>query len=211
MALMSDGLLSSPSFVRDLLAFLRLPTDVLLIIADVGDEPDGFVGPSKAHRLNSLFDIPTNEASSILRITKHLYDKVTELRMDVDEAVNELDSVASGMTPPVVVDEQKREAIREVLSFKQGYEKSNTDVKALATGPHYTGSDGAWGIKLYHLRNGEAVKVPVMMLSIGWHDGGGGHNEVFFQMDDEDWGNFTKKIDALSDARASLGELLASS
>ena len=90
--------------------------------------------------------------------------------MDVDEAVNELDAVASGMTPPVVVDEQQREAIRAILSFKQDYEVSNTDFKALATGPHYTGSDGAWGIKLYHLRNVDAVKVPVMMFMLrnGW-------------------------------------------
>lgn len=208
LSLVSDTLLSSPAFVRDMTSFLKLSEDALFAISKFGSEPEGFVGHSQGQRLSALCDIPIGQAMGDLRVAKYLYDRVTELGLDVTDAISQIDSIGSTFEPSVAIGVQKRKAIEAILSFKRDYEISNADRKAIANGPHFGDLDGVWGMKLFQTREGEAVKVPVMTLNLSWHDGVGDHHEVFLQLSDKDWDDFSNRVKGFSARRAYLNEFL---
>lgn len=207
-SLVSNKLLSTPAFVRDLTSFLNLSEDALLAIAGFGNESDGFVGSSQAHDLKTRFDIPTSQAMGVLRIAKYLYDRVSESSLDVADAVSQVDSIASDLNPPLSITDPQRNAIESILSYKRAYEISEAHSKALADAPHFSDVSGSWGVKLFQTRAGEPVKVPVMTLTLTWHDGSGDHHETFIQLSDEDWEDFGNKIKDLDSRRKPLNELL---
>ena len=101
----------------------------------------------------------------------HLYRRAAELELDVTDAVNQIIVIASGMTVPVEIDDKRRNAISEVLSFKRDYEVTIATARAVANAPHFTGIAGSWSVKPVQMSNGEVIRVPVLTLSITWHDG----------------------------------------
>lgn len=207
--LLREGLLSSPAFVRDLKSFLSLSGDVLLAISELGNQPDGFVGLVQSRTLNARFGIPVDKAMRDLRIAKFLYDRVTELDLDIDNAARQLADMAPGLLEdPISIDDERHNAIKAVLSFKPASEISRVKSKSVNDSPHFVGINGSWNIKPIRTREGETLKVPVMTMSIVWHDSSGNHHEAFFHMDDEDWDEFSSKTSALADSRKELEDLL---
>ena len=182
----------------------------MLDIAEFGNESDGFVGSSQANRLNSRFDVPTSQAMGVLRIAKYLYNRVSEASLDVADAASQVDSIASGLNPPLSITDPQRNAIERILSYKREYEISEAHSKALADVPHFSDVSGSWGVKLFQTRAGESVRVPVMTLTLTWHDGSGDHHETFIQLSDEDWEDLGNKIKDLDSRRKLLNELLGS-
>lgn len=207
--LLREGLLSSPSFMRDLKSFLGLSEDVLLAISELGNQPDGFVGFVQSQTLNARFGIPVDKAMRDLRIAKFLYDRVTELDLDTANAAHQLAAMASGLLEDQIpIDDKRRNAIKAVLSFKPAFEIYRVKSKSVNDSPHFVGINGSWNIKPIRTREGETLKVPIMGMSIVWHDSSGNHHEAFFHMDDQDWDELSSKISALSDSRKELEDLL---
>ena len=206
--LLDDRELASVPFIRDLRSFLSLSKDVLLAIAEIGNQPEGFTGRQQAQSLNARFGVPVNQAMRDLRIAEHLYIRISELGLDDTDAISQIDSIASQIQDPVTIDDKCRDAIIAVLSFKRDYEVATAAGKALANAPHFIGANGAWGIKPVKIRSGEIIKIPVVTLSIVWHDGTGNNHEAFLQMSDRDWEEFTSKLKGLTDSRKDVDELL---
>ena len=206
--LVSEKLLSNRAFVRDLTFFLQLSEEALRAISDFGSQADGFVGQTQAQSLSSGFDVPTDQSMGSLRVAKYLYDRVAELRLDVADAVGQVDLIASGLSPSLALDDGQKKAIEAILSFKRSYEKTNASSKAVSNGPHFSDVNGAWSVTLLQISDGEVVRVPLMTLGLTWHDGAGDHHEVFLQMDDKDWEDFAEKVRRLTEGRKLLDELL---
>lgn len=199
--LINERQLASASFLRDLTSFLAMPEDVLMAIAESGGGSEGFRGSNLAQDLRRGWGTPLTEAVGALLIAEHLYRRKIDLNISIDDAVEQLAIVASDMEPPIHIDEKHREAIAAVLSFKREYEVSLATSKAVVEGPHYVGANGSWGVKSVPISSGEVVQIPVLSFSIIWHDGAENHHEMFLQMVDRDWEDFTGKINALSDSR----------
>lgn len=106
--LLDERLLSSTAFVRDFEALLNLSADALLAIPKSGDGQDGFIGHGNPRNLNARFDIPIDKAARVLRIVGHLYNRVSELSLDVTVAVDQISSIASELESPIDLDDQKR-------------------------------------------------------------------------------------------------------
>ena len=206
--LIRDRELTAPAFVRDLRSFLTQNVEVLQAISEAGDGPDGFTDASQSRDLNARYSIPINRATGCLRVAEYLYSRVAELELEVDDAVTQIVDVAAGLDEPIVVDEQHSEAVASVLSFKRGFEASKAIGTATSGGPHFIDVNGGWAVKPVRIRNGEVIKVPVIALSIVWHDGSGNNREAFLQMSERDWTAFRDKIEALTSSRRELDALL---
>ena len=206
--LLRNGILSSPAFASDLKMLLELPKDALYAISKIGDTAEGFVGHAQAQSLNAQFGIPINEAMRNLRIAAFLYNRVSDLDLEVTDAVDQIASIASGLDEPISIDDQLRESIEEILAFKRIYEISKATGAAVGEVPHFVAVNGSWSVKPVEIRNGEIVKVPVVSMSIQWHDSVGNDHEAFFQMTDDDWQDFDNVIKSVSDSRKNVEELL---
>ena len=206
--LIRDRELTAPAFVRDLRSFLTQNVEVLQAISDAGGGPNGFTGGSQSRDLNARYSVPINRANDCLRVAEYLYSRVAELELEVDDAVAQIVHIASGLDEPIVVDEQHREAVASILSFKRDFEASKAIQTATSGGPHFIDINGGWAVKPVRIRNGEVIKVPVIALSIIWHDGSGNNHEAFLQMSERDWTAFRGKIEALTSGRGELEALL---
>ena len=207
-SLLEERLLASPAFIRDLKSFLSLPEDVLLAISELGNGPEGFSGVSQSETLKTRFDIPIDKAMRALRIAEHLYHRVTDLGLNDATAADQIISIISRLDESIEIDNQKRKAIEAVLSFKRAYEISNVTVKALENVPHFLDVNGSWNIKIVRTREGEIIKVPVVTMSVVWHDHSINHRQAFFYMDEEDWDEFNTKMKSLADNRKDIEDLL---
>ena len=204
--LIRDRELAAAGFARDLRAFLGLPEEALLAVARAEIRPEGFV--SQAVSLNAQFGIPMDEARGSLNIADYLYRRTADLGLAAADAAGQVATAASRMDVPVAVDDKRRNAIAAILSFRRDYEVAIATGKVIAQGPHFAGVNGFWGVKPVQMSNGEAIRVPVVTLSITWHDGLGNDKEAFLQMADRDWEAFTGEIAAISDSRKGIEGLL---
>ena len=204
--LIRDRELASAGFIRDLKAFLELPEEALLAIAtaEIGDE--GFVGQTGS--LNSQFGISMDRARGGLQIADYLYRRTADLGLEVAEAVGQIIDIATGMELPVAIDDNHQRAIAALLSFKRDYEEVIAIAKAVANGPHFIGVDGSWSVKPIQMPNGEFVRIPVVSLSITWHDGLGHNKEPFFHMAESDWEDFASEVAAIANDRSNVEMLL---
>ncbi len=203
-----DRELALPAFVRDLRSFLSLSEDILLAISDIGEKAEGFTGFEQAQSLKSRFDIPVDQAAAHLQIAEHLYHRVAQSGLDVSDAIAQIDAVASGLQNPVSLDDKRREALSRVLSFKRDYEISTAVGTALADGPHFITVNGSWSVRPVKIRNGEAIRVPIIALSIVWHDSTGTNHETFFQMSEIEWEEFNSKVAAFAENRGEMQAIL---
>ena len=208
-SLLTYDLLSNPAFVRDMRSFLELPADVLLAISELGDSPDGFTGHEQARALNNRFNIGVGKIMHDLRYAEYLYERFTELDMEVADAITEISLAASELEEPISIDDSHRMAIEAVLSFKRNYEISKATKGGLtSSAPHFIRANGSWTIKPVKIQPEETIMAPVLTMSIVWHDGAGGRHEAFFQMSDDDWELFSNEMTALSDNRKGLEALI---
>ena len=198
MPLIRESELASSAFVRDLTSFFGQKPEVLRAIAEVGDDPDGFLGGSQARRVGSKCEISSSQALNCLRIAAYLYDRVSELGMGVDEAVAQLRSVAGELEPVPAIDEEKLEAISGVLEFKRKYEVSRAVTQATSNAPHFVNANGSWSVRPVRIRSGEVVNVPVVALSIHWHDGAGNSHDTFLQMSQDEWSSFCNEVETIT-------------
>ena len=199
-----DRELALPAFVRDLRSFLNLSDEILLAISEIGDQPEGFTGFKQAQILKNRFDIPVDQASAHLQIAEHLYRRVAQSGLDAFGAVAQIDSIASGLQDPIALDDKRKDALTEVLTFKRAYEISTAVGTALANGPHFIAVNGSWSIRPVKIRNGEVIQVPIIGLSIVWHDSTGTNHETFCQMSEMEWEEFNSQVAAFADDRSNM-------
>lgn len=200
--------IGSQAFLRDLRSFLGLDEAVLLAISDIGQQPDGFIGLQQAQRLEGRFDIEVDHAMALLRLADHLYRRVDLMGLDVSEAVEQIASIASRIREPVSIDDEKKNAIAKILSPKGDYEVSRAVENALSNGPHFVRMEVEWSTKLAKVRNGDIIKIPIVGLSIIWHDSGGNSHETFLQLSEEEWGEFTSTVADFNEGREELEDFL---
>jgi hypothetical protein len=109
---------------------------------------------------------------------------------------------------PLTIDENRREAISGILSFKREFEVGMAITAATADAPHFIDVNGAWAVKPVRIRNGEVIRVPLITLSIVWHDGSGNNHEAFLQLSERDWSAFRDKVETLAGNQKELEVLL---
>lgn len=206
--LLDERLLSSTAFVRDFEALLNLSAVALLAISKFGEGQDGFIGHGHSSNLNERFNIPIDKAARVLRIVEYLYNRVSELGLDAATAVDQVSSIASELENPIDLDDQKMGALKAVLSFNRAYEIPMATRKALDNVPHYVDVAGEWSVKPIRIRDGKIVKVPVVTVSVYWHDATANHNQAFFCMSDADWDEFVSKMEAIGNSRKDVESLL---
>ena len=206
--LIRDWEVRSRPFLRDFKSFLNQPEEVLWAIAELGDSPEGFLGDQQHNELNERFGIALDTASDILRVADYLYVRTGSLRMNAADAVAQVDAVASRVENPVFLDEGRRDAIVAILSFKSGYERTIATRNITASGPHFTGVGGSWGVKMAQVSNGETIRIPILSLNVTWHDGVGNHREVFLQLSDQEWESLNSQLQELDTDRNAINEIL---
>lgn len=200
--------MSSRPFLRDLRSFLSLSEDAIRATAELANGPDGFLGDRQSRELAERSGITADTALAVLRVADYLYLRAANLRMGPAEAVAQIAAVASSMDEPVILAEVHRDAIAAVLSFKSDYERTVAGRNATATGPHFTDVKGSWAVKLAELSNGETIRLPVLSLTITWHDGTGTYHEAFLQMSGRDWEKFNSQMKSVTDGRDAIEEIL---
>ena len=109
---------------------------------------------------------------------------------------------------PVVLDEGRRDAIAAILSFKSGYERTIATRNITASGPHFSGVGGSWGVKMVQVSNGETVRIPILSLNVTWRDGVGNQREVFLQLSDRELENLNSQLQELANDRNAIDEIL---
>ena len=196
--LVRDQELSAPVFARDLRVFLNLPASSLLAISEIGSGENGFMGPAQYRSLSERAEVPMTEARAALQIATYLYDRVTELGIEVSDAAGQIAEIAARIPDPVAVDQQKREAIAAVLDFKSGHERSHAVAMALENGPHFLRIAGSWMVKRVQMREGDPLEVPVLNFSVVWHDATGTNYEAFVQMSSDDWSEFRDTVEEIN-------------
>ncbi len=205
--LVRDRELATPAFVRDLRAFLNLGSEVLLTVSQIGDSADGFAGSEQFLTLSETSGVSLNEARGALRVAEYLYNRVTELGVDAATAADEISFIGSTIQDPVEVSDNQRKAIATILSYKDAYERSSAVSKALREGPHFTGFSGTWTVKYIPIRGGEVVRVPVLALSVAWHDGAGNSHEAFVQLSVQDWEALKSEVENLTNKQGTGQDL----
>ncbi len=206
--LIRDRELASPAFVRDLRLFLTQTAEVMAAISETGSGPDGFAGRLQSQELSSQFGLSVNRARACLRVAEYLYSRCSELGFEADEAVTQIATVAAGLDEPIDLDEYRRNAVASILSFKREFEVARAIATAISDAPHFINVNGTWAVKVVRISDGEIIKVPVIGLSIAWHDGLGNNHEAFLQMSEGNWADFKEKIETLSSNRRELDTLL---
>ena len=198
----------SRPFLRDLRSFLSQPEDLLRAAAELADGPEGFLGDRQHRNLTERFGVTAESASAILGVADYLYVRASNLRMNVTDAVAQIDAVASSVEDPIALDEGRRDALAAILSFKRGYEQAIALGNSTSTGPHFTGINGSWAINLAELSNRETVRFPILSLTISWHDGTGNYHEAFLRMSDHDWERMNEQLKIVAEGRNSVEEIL---
>lgn len=201
-------MLSSPAFTRDFKSFVTLPAELLLAIAELGNATEGFVGHAQAQGLATRFQVPLDKMLRDLRVAEYLYSRVSQLKMDTVVAVEQVVTVAAGLEGIVEIHPRQREAIAEVLSFKRDYEISSARKAPLSGVPHFAGLSGSWSVKPVRTRDGEIVKVPMLAMSLNWHDGALNHQQAFFCLSEWDWAEFSRQVQSIAEGRKDIDELL---
>lgn len=200
--LLPDGMLSSPAFVRDMRMFLELPARVLFGISEIGDSAEGFDAESQGGILRERFDLGIDSAARALRFVEYIYNRASDLRLEADDAAAQFAAAASNLENPISLDGERKDAVRAILSFKRDYEIARArSATATSGGPHFIGVSGSWSVKPVRVRNGETVKVPILAMSVIWHDGSENNHEAFFQMSAEDWAEFKSGIASIEEMR----------
>ena len=201
-SLLPDRMLSSPAFVRDMRMFLELPARVLFGISEIGDSSEGFAAESHGRILRERFDLGIDSAARALRFVEYIYNRASDLNLEADDAATQLAAAASNLENPISLDGERKDAVREILSFKRDYEIARArNAIATSVGPHFIGVNGSWSVKPVRVRNGETVKVPILAMSLIWHDGSENSHEAFFQMSAEDWAEFQSGIASIEEMR----------
>ena len=208
MTLIRSRELASLTFVRDLGSFFSRSPEVLQAIAEAGNNPDGFFGEIQAQFVASQSEISHSEALNCLAVAAYLYDRVSELGINIDEAVEQLRFAGEELEPAVPVDEETSAAISAILEFKRDYELSRVVSRATSNAPHFIGAHGSWGIRPVQMGNGEIVNVPVVTFSVHWHDGAGNAHETFLQMSRDDWSSFCDEVEAITGRYGDVESLL---
>jgi hypothetical protein len=185
-----------------------LTEDVLLAISDIGNQSAGFTGLQQAQSLKIRFNIPTDTAMAHLRLAEHLYHRVAQAELDVTEAIAQIVSIASEIKDPIAIDDKQKDALATILSSKQDYETSDAVSVALANGPHFIGVNGSWSVKPIKIRSGDVIRVPIMSLSIVWHNSTGTRHETFLNMSETEWEEFSTKVLDFTESRRDLEEVL---
>ena len=207
--LLRYDLLSTPAFVRDMQSFLSLSSDIIFAISELANAPDGFTGHEQARTLSNRYGLQVGRAMRDLRFAEYLYDRFTDIDMELTDAVDEIALAASEFEDPVTIDVQQRDAIREVLSFKREYEISKAlKTRATSNAPHFMKVKGVWTIRPIRVEHKETIMSPVLNMSIVWHDGAGNSHEAFFQMSDDDWREFSGEIEALAESRRDIDTIV---
>ena len=202
--LITDRELASSAFSQDLRSFSILPAEVLLAVAEIGDSQDGFYGNRQTHALSENFGIPHSTAAGVLRIADHFYVRAGSLGITAADAADQIVLAANRMGDSVEVDDIQRGAIETVLSFKRDYEMTLAAGRIMSKGPHFIGSTASWSVGQSRISNGETVSVPILSVSITWHDGVGNNHEAFFQMDDRDLGVLAELLKEIADSRQNI-------
>ena len=206
--LIPQGLQSSKKFLEDLKFFLGLSADTLSTIARVGNDADGFFPSQKAPLISKETKLAPQEARQALSIADYLYDRVTELRMSVSSARNELVEMCSRLQ--INLSDDQSRALEEILAYRKQYELGrHARNRATSIGPHFLSMDGSWSISVYKTRENDPVKVATLSLSISWHDGQGNHKETFLTMSEKNWEKFKEKVEEINKKHEDLRDFLS--
>ena len=206
--LLPERMLSSPAFVRDMRMFLELPVRVLFGISEIGDSEEGFAAESHGRILRERFELGIDSATRALRLAEYIYNRASDLNLETDDAATQLAAAASDLENPISVDDERRDAVRAILSFKRNYEIARArNVTATSGAPHFIGVNGSWNVKPVRVRNGEVVKAPILTMNIIWHDGSENSHEAFFQMSAEDWADFQSDIASIEERRKDVEDM----
>ena len=206
--LLPDRMLSSPAFVRDMRMFLELPARVLFGISEIGDSAEGFDAESQGGILRERFDLGIDSAARALRLAEYIYNRASDLRLEADDAAAQFAAAASNLENPISLDGERKDAVRAILSFKRDYEIARArSATATSGGPHFIGVNGSWSVKPVRVRNGDVVNVPILAMSVTWHDGSENNHEAFFQMSAEDWEEFKSGIASIDEKREDVEDM----
>ena len=206
--LLPERMLSSPAFVRDMRMFLELPVRVLFGISEIGDSEEGFAAESHGRILRERFELGIDSATRALRLAEYIYNRASDLNLETDDAAAQLAAAASDLENPISVDDERRDAVRAILSFKRDYEITRArNATATSGAPHFMGVNGSWNVKPVRVRNGEVVKAPILTMNIIWHDGSENSHEAFFQMSAEDWADFQSDIASIEERRKDVEDM----
>jgi len=199
-------LLGVKRFQDDFRHFLTLSPTILETIARLSNDADGFYVSKKAPVLSKETGLSPEKSNQAMVVARYLYDTVSEKRVPVAETVQILISYSKSIDSPLST--EQGHAIEKILSYKKAYEEgSYARNHVVHSGPHFIELEGSWSIKIYRTRENENVKVPVLSLSMSWHDRHGNDHESFVQMTETDWEELKQKIEDISKAHKQIKEL----
>ena len=144
--LIPDSLLTNESFRTDLRDLLDQVPEMLLTLADVADHPEGF-SLDRASSLQARTGIDIRQASSLMQISRYLYDGITTEAFPLQLAVDQLCEIGTDLTGGI--NEEKRAALVSLLAYKGSYERDRlAKLRSFGSGPHYEGISGSWTISI---------------------------------------------------------------
>ncbi len=193
----SSRLIGVRTFREDLQALLELSAEQLKHISQIADSEGGF---SYAEQLGQLTPelLSTKNLAGALRAASYLYDRVHELELSPKDAISEINTLLPALNIKTL--EGKEEALENVLHLKPKYEEtSGVEERAVTVVPHYSDVRGICDIRpIFDRRSQHVVKrVPVVLLTLFWHDDSGNSSQTTVQLLAEDWERFRQKIEKL--------------
>jgi hypothetical protein len=195
-------------FQDDVRAFLSLPHSTVLAISQIVADSDGFAVSKKAPILAQQCSLAYAKAAQVLTTARYFYDRSTEKGISSEGTIEALSAIASSLEIPPFSSEL-RQALEKLFAYKNAYEKGEfARSQAAHNGPHFLDLQGSWSFAVFRTRQGESVKVPILGLSVSWHDRQGNDHEAFFQMTDPQWEEFKAAITDIDQARDHLKKLL---
>ncbi len=202
--LVSENLATAATFERDVRALLGLSDSALRGLAELGDSEEGF-HESYAAAFAAKHSIPTSEASLIIRGVRFLYGRVMENRLDAATAASELIAFAADRGIPVGDLDKKSELLRSLLLPKPLFEANGWARHQVTNGySHYIGVVPLWDLRpVWNRISQEVTKtVPVLSLTISYHDDVGTNKTCEIRLTEEDWSDLLTSLeDAESDRR----------
>ena len=198
---LSNHLLSLRPFVRDMREFLDSSEELLRAMPKLMEGEEEPVDQSAANQLGLRLDIPIERIFRVMHFVEFICRRADEAGLEPEDATNQLTSIAAQLEDPISVDQARKDVIREIFSTRK--REPSTDVGDY---PHFISARGFWSIRPYRTREGEINKVPMMSMSVIWHDGTGNNREAFFQLTDKDWQSFRDTLNELATMRDNLIE-----
>lgn len=187
--LISRSVHAAPAFRRDVRTLLKLSPVALRSLGQMSDSPDGLLGVEEGDFARAA-EATLSDATRAVSVASYLYERARKSKISGHEAAEQLAEYARdiGLDESDII--ERKAAIEELLSPKPTYEREGQARRqGTVVVDHFVSASGVWDLRpVFDRQTEKSVDyIPVLLVSMTWHDDVGNSQRSVFQMSEDEW------------------------